>query len=274
MVGVGIVSARHQKTSAADFWVANRSIGPRRSRHGQYGGHHARRVRFEQSSTPPPSSSRSASSRLFGPLSWPQMAFGVILRSARSTVRGRGFRACDRGERDLSTWLAQCSEIAAIMPIRREHHNAVVQDVPDYALSRPIRNRSMSTSLPAGVTCSPASSSVPPPSSRLRPSSFPRSVMTYISDESGQYEVYVRPFPSLEGKWQISADGGQEPVWARSGKELFYRKGRRMSAPLTCGSRTRRHHVLGRIGLKALNLTSTHQGRKHPDSVYLPRHAR
>ena len=52
--------------------------------------------------------------------------------------------------------------------------------------------------------------------------------MTYISDESGQYEVYVRPFPSLEGKWQISADGGREPVWARSGTELFYRKGRRM----------------------------------------------
>jgi hypothetical protein len=38
--------------------------------------------------------------------------------------------------------------------------------------------------------------------------------------------VYVRPFPNIaDGRWQISAAGGQEPVWSHSGKELFYRVG-------------------------------------------------
>jgi len=48
--------------------------------------------------------------------------------------------------------------------------------------------------------------------------------LAYVSTESGRSEVYVRPFPnSADGRWQISAQGGQEPVWAHSGRELFYR---------------------------------------------------
>ncbi len=47
--------------------------------------------------------------------------------------------------------------------------------------------------------------------------------IAYRSDESGQNEVYVRPFPNVdEGKWQISRDGGRGPVWAPDGRELFY----------------------------------------------------
>ena len=46
--------------------------------------------------------------------------------------------------------------------------------------------------------------------------------LAYVSDESGRREVYVQPFPGPGGKWQISTDGGVEPVWARNG-ELFYR---------------------------------------------------
>jgi serine/threonine-protein kinase len=50
--------------------------------------------------------------------------------------------------------------------------------------------------------------------------------VAYLSDESGRYEVYVRPFPDAGGgKWQITTDGGQEIAWAPSGKELFYRTG-------------------------------------------------
>jgi Tol biopolymer transport system component len=45
--------------------------------------------------------------------------------------------------------------------------------------------------------------------------------LAYQSDESGRNEVYVRPFPSREGKWQISSGGGELPTWSR--KELFYR---------------------------------------------------
>ena len=51
--------------------------------------------------------------------------------------------------------------------------------------------------------------------------------IAYVSDESGQYEVYVRPFPVREGKWQVSTEGGEEPRWSADGKELFYRNGRK-----------------------------------------------
>ena len=53
--------------------------------------------------------------------------------------------------------------------------------------------------------------------------------LAYASDESGRYEVYVRPFPSGTGKWQISTEGGTQPLWTRSG-ELFYRDGDKMMA--------------------------------------------
>ncbi len=47
--------------------------------------------------------------------------------------------------------------------------------------------------------------------------------LAYMSNESGSYEVYVRPFPGPGGKWQISAGGGVLPKWSRNGKEFFYR---------------------------------------------------
>jgi Tol biopolymer transport system component len=47
--------------------------------------------------------------------------------------------------------------------------------------------------------------------------------LAYESNESGSYEVYVRPFPGPGGKWQVSTGGGRYPEWSRNGKELFYR---------------------------------------------------
>ncbi len=52
--------------------------------------------------------------------------------------------------------------------------------------------------------------------------------LAFTSDRSGQTEVYVKPYPGQGGFVQISTDGGLEPVWARSGKELFYRTGDQM----------------------------------------------
>ena len=54
--------------------------------------------------------------------------------------------------------------------------------------------------------------------------------MVYTSTESGRREVYVQPYPGPGGKWQISSDGGQEPVWNPQGGELFYRSGNRIMA--------------------------------------------
>ena len=47
--------------------------------------------------------------------------------------------------------------------------------------------------------------------------------IAYESDASGEEEIYVRPFPNVdEGRWQISIDGGVQPVWSPDGRELFY----------------------------------------------------
>jgi hypothetical protein len=52
--------------------------------------------------------------------------------------------------------------------------------------------------------------------------------IAYTSDESGRYEVYVQPFPGPGGKWQISTDGGDMPVWARNGRQLFFASSSRL----------------------------------------------
>jgi serine/threonine-protein kinase len=47
--------------------------------------------------------------------------------------------------------------------------------------------------------------------------------LAYQSNESGQNEIYVRPYPDVNsGRWQVSTTGGTQPLWARSGEELFY----------------------------------------------------
>jgi serine/threonine protein kinase len=46
--------------------------------------------------------------------------------------------------------------------------------------------------------------------------------IAYTSNESGQPEVYVQPFPTSGSKWQISNGGGAQPMWRRDGKELFF----------------------------------------------------
>ena len=55
--------------------------------------------------------------------------------------------------------------------------------------------------------------------------------MAYESAQSGQEEVYVRPFPNVDdGQWQISTSGGTQPLWASSGRELFFRSGAALMA--------------------------------------------
>ncbi len=52
--------------------------------------------------------------------------------------------------------------------------------------------------------------------------------LAYSSNESGRFEVYVRPFQPSQGpggKWQVSDGDGREPVWSRSGHELVFMKG-------------------------------------------------
>ena len=59
--------------------------------------------------------------------------------------------------------------------------------------------------------------------------------LAYTSNETGNYQVIVQPFPDpSRGKWPISADSGLAPRWARDGRELFYlaTDGRIMAVPV------------------------------------------
>jgi eukaryotic-like serine/threonine-protein kinase len=50
--------------------------------------------------------------------------------------------------------------------------------------------------------------------------------MAYTSNESGKNEIYVRPFPDVnKGRWQVSTDGGDSPLWSPDGREIFYLNG-------------------------------------------------
>ncbi len=61
--------------------------------------------------------------------------------------------------------------------------------------------------------------------------------VAYASNETGSMEIYVFPFPSGTGKWQVSSAGGQEPRWRQDGKELFYlsAEGKMMAVAVTTG---------------------------------------
>ena len=62
--------------------------------------------------------------------------------------------------------------------------------------------------------------------------------VAYSSNETGNMEIYVSPFPSFNGKWQVSNAGGQEPKWRSDGKELFYvsTDGKIIAVPATLGT--------------------------------------
>ena len=47
--------------------------------------------------------------------------------------------------------------------------------------------------------------------------------LAYEANESGRFEIYVRPFPDVNnGHWQVSTNGGTRPIWTKTGQELIY----------------------------------------------------
>jgi hypothetical protein len=54
--------------------------------------------------------------------------------------------------------------------------------------------------------------------------------VAHVSEEAGGEEIFVRPYPGPGRRWQISTEGGTEPVWNPNGRELFYRNGKKMMA--------------------------------------------
>jgi eukaryotic-like serine/threonine-protein kinase len=102
--------------------------------------------------------------------------------------------------------------------------------------------------------------------------------MAYCSSESGKPQVFVQAFPGPGAKTQVSNDGGTDPVWKRSGSELFYRNGDGMMAvPVSTASgfRAGRPHELwkghyshgmstscGQPGLSSSNYDVTADGNR------------
>jgi len=46
--------------------------------------------------------------------------------------------------------------------------------------------------------------------------------LLYVSDESGRREIYLRQFPTGQGRWQVSTNGGERAVWSRKGDRIYY----------------------------------------------------
>jgi hypothetical protein len=49
--------------------------------------------------------------------------------------------------------------------------------------------------------------------------------LAYVSNSSGTDEAYVRAFPDNGSLWRISSNGGQNPIWSRTGHDLLYQAG-------------------------------------------------
>jgi Tol biopolymer transport system component len=86
--------------------------------------------------------------------------------------------------------------------------------------------------------------------------------IAYASNESGRYEVYVRPFPGPGGRWQISTGGGAYPRWRRDGQELFYvaPDNRMMAVPIQGASGVPTLRPGASVALFATRLTTGNTG--------------
>jgi eukaryotic-like serine/threonine-protein kinase len=52
--------------------------------------------------------------------------------------------------------------------------------------------------------------------------------LVYASDDSGRMEIYIRPYPGPDRRWQVSNEGGTHPRWSRDGRIVYYRHGEQM----------------------------------------------
>jgi eukaryotic-like serine/threonine-protein kinase len=94
--------------------------------------------------------------------------------------------------------------------------NDIITVMTDGARSNIVRLRDGGRGPPTPVVASPYDDAWPAVSRDGR-------WLAYVSTRSGRQEVYVRPLLGDDEQVQVSIDGGSEPVWAHSGRELFYR---------------------------------------------------
>ena len=72
---------------------------------------------------------------------------------------------------------------------------------------------------------------------RIGQFSFDGHWVAYQTNESGEFQIVVQPFPEPTGKWQVSTSGGTQPRWRADGKELYYHaQGAVMSVTVPAGT--------------------------------------
>jgi Tol biopolymer transport system component len=77
--------------------------------------------------------------------------------------------------------------------------------------------------------------------------------LAYTSTETGRHEVFVRPFPDVEsGKWQVSREGGIQPLWGPDGLELFFLQDPQGGAATMMTARLRTEPEFEVLGIDAL----------------------
>ena len=89
--------------------------------------------------------------------------------------------------------------------------------------------------------------------------------LAYESNESGRFEIYVRPYPQvMAGRWQVSTGGGTEPAWTRGGRELVYLDGAMhlMAVPVEATEST------FRLGAPVALVTTPHAGSTYSSRSY------
>ncbi len=175
-------------TSAPNVWIKKFNSGGAFSR-----------LTFEGANNERPTWSRDGrdvffiSDRKGSPALYRQRADGSVpAQRVASDARGlgEGFESTDGNWLVLRSADAVCCAILGLRP--------GVDSVPTPLLANSFRERSPALS----------------PDSKW---------LAYVSDETGRFEVFVRPFPDVQsGKWQISTAGGLSPHWSKGTDELYF----------------------------------------------------
>jgi eukaryotic-like serine/threonine-protein kinase len=102
-----------------------------------------------------------------------------------------------------------------------EQSRATAADIVVFPLVRSPRG---AHGTPAGPGGSSVKRLIETPSVEMSPAVSPDGrYLAFSTNASGQFEIWVRPFPNVnDGRWIVSNGGGTQPVWARNGQELFY----------------------------------------------------
>ena len=151
---------------------------------------------------------------------WSPDGRSVLFASGSSVRPGFVFRQRSDGTGAVDTVLRIAREVIEVVPTPDSTRFLLRLSNPG---SRDIvqgqRGRDTATPLLASPTFQEISPALSPDGKWL----------AYASNESGRFEVYVRPYPDVNsGRWQVSQAGGLQPLWARNGRELFYENGAKM----------------------------------------------